>query len=133
MADRLGITVVVVYHLRKSTNDDPLEEVFGTTGITGAVDTILVLKRARIEADGTLFITGRDCEEQELALRFNIGRWEVLGGAKLYEISKERREILEAINGIGGSASPKEIVEVIGKNQATVKMTLTRMVNDGLL
>jgi RecA-family ATPase/DNA-binding Lrp family transcriptional regulator len=133
LADRLEITVVVVHHLRKSASDDPIEEVSGTTGITGAVDTILVLKRARTEADGTLFITGRDCEEQELALRFNAGRWEVLGEAKLYEISKERREILEAIEELGGSAKPKEIAELLGKNHNTVKVFLRKLEAEGLV
>ncbi|ABB16095.1 DNA repair protein RadA domain protein [Carboxydothermus hydrogenoformans Z-2901] len=133
LADRLGITVVIVHHLRKSESEDPLEEVSGTTGITGAVDTILVLKRARTEADGTLFITGRDCEEQELALRFNAGRWEVLGEAKLYEISKERREILEAIEKLGGSASPKEIAEITERPHGSVKHLLRKLEEDGLV
>ena len=133
LADRLEITIVVVHHLRKALSVDPIEEVSGTTGITGAVDTILVLKRARTEADGTLFITGRDCEEQNLALRFKSGRWEVLGDAKLYEISKERREILEAIDELGGSAKPKEIAEILGKNHNTIKVFLRKLEAEGLV
>lgn len=92
LADRLGITILVVHYLRKAMSDDPLEEISGTTGLTAAVDTVLVLKRARGEADGTLVLTGRDCEEKETALSFGGGRWQVLGDAEEYAMSRERRQ-----------------------------------------
>lgn len=127
IADELGITVIVVHHLRKASSNDPVEEVSGTTGLTGAVDSILVLRRGRGEADATLFLTGRDCEERELALRFDKGRWQVLGDAEEYALTKERRELLQAIQALGGAARPKEIAELLGKNHNTVKVLLRKL------
>ena len=52
----------------------------------GAADSILILKRGRGKVDGTLSITGRDVEEQELALKFHPdeGAWELMGDAAEY-------------------------------------------------
>ena len=133
LADRLGVTVIVVHHLRKAGSVDPIEEVSGTTGLTGAVDTVLVLKRGRGEADGTLFLTGRDVEERELALRFSNGRWTVLGDAKEYTVSKERRQVLEFLQAAKEPLGIKEIAAVLQKPEPAVRMLLSRMVQDGLL
>ena len=45
LAGRYGIAIIVVHHLRKMKSDDPLDMVSGTTGLTGAVDSIFVLHR----------------------------------------------------------------------------------------
>lgn len=132
LADRFGITVLVVHHLRKAGSDDPLEEVSGTSGLTGAVDTVLVLKRGRGQADGTVFVTGRDVEEQELALRFEAGKWEVLGNAREWTVTQERRQVLDLL-AENGPLGPKEIAAALGKTEGAVKMLLLRMHHDGLL
>lgn len=133
LADDLGITVVVIHHLRKAGSLDPVEEVSGTTGLTGAVDTVMVLKRGRSETDGTLFITGRDVEEKELALSFSGGRWLVIGDAEEYALTKERRELLQAIQELGGAARPKEISDLLGKNHNTVKVLLRKLEAEGVV
>ena len=76
-----GVAVLALYHTRKAESLDFVETVQGTVGTAGAADTIVVVKRARGEADATLHITGRDVQEQELALRFaaEAGTWELLG------------------------------------------------------
>jgi hypothetical protein len=46
---------------------DPLNEVLGSTGITGTVDTVMVMKKERrFSGDATLYVSGRDVEQQEL-------------------------------------------------------------------
>ncbi|HEX7735625.1 MAG TPA: bifunctional DNA primase/polymerase, partial [Ktedonobacteraceae bacterium] len=67
LANTHHLAVVVVHHLRKMGSDDVFDEVSGTLGLTGGADTTIILKRARYEQEGTLAITGRDVEEQELA------------------------------------------------------------------
>jgi RecA-family ATPase len=74
---------VVVHHNRKTsttidgTEIDPLERVSGTMGLTGSVDTILVLSRFRGTGMGTLNVMGRDVREQELVLQLDkdMGLW----------------------------------------------------------
>ena len=60
------------FHTRKAEANDFVETVQGTFGTAAAADTIIVVKRRRDQADATLHITGRDVEEQELALNVPV-------------------------------------------------------------
>lgn len=133
MLDALNVSAIIVHHTRKTGSDDPIEEVSGTTGLTGAVDTIMVLKRGRGEADGTLNITGRDIEDTELALNFEGCRWRVLGSAAEYAVSKEKRELLGAMQQLGGITDPKTLAVMLGKTETSVRMALARAVAEGLI
>jgi hypothetical protein len=99
-----------------------------------AADTIIVVKRARGEADATLHITGRDVLEQELALRFapEAGTWELLGDAGEYALGQTRRKILEALHEHGPLA-PKQVSEVTDVDYENAKKTMQRMFRDGQL
>ena len=71
LADKLGVAILLVHHLRKQHDDDPLNMVSGTTGITGAVDSSFVLtKHKRSSNRATLVCDGRDIEYRELELEF---------------------------------------------------------------
>ena len=82
LADKHGVAVVLVHHVRKAGAEDFLEAVSGTNGLAGAADATLVLRRPRGEADGILCVTGRDVDESEHALRFTAanGAWTLLDG-----------------------------------------------------
>ena len=69
LAHTRGIAIVVIHHVRKMEADDPFDMVSGTNGLTGAADTILVLKRQA--GSVTLHARGRDIEEKETACRFD--------------------------------------------------------------
>ncbi len=72
VADELGITLLLVHHLRKQGDNDPLNKLSGTTGIAGAVDTVFVLdKSKRGEGQAILVCTGRDVEYRQLELKFS--------------------------------------------------------------
>ncbi len=77
MADRCGIAVLVVHHLRKTKDkDDPFNELSGSNGLMGALDTSLLLRRgSRDSANASLRVTGRDVEDQELLLTFDNCVW----------------------------------------------------------
>ena len=76
-------------HLRKlKDGDDPFNEVSGSTGITGAADTNYVLKRKRSSRDAMLLACGRDVEYQELTLRFQDLKWELIERKNTEEIRK---------------------------------------------
>lgn len=71
-ADRYRLTILVIHHLRKMKDDDPLNRISGTTGIAGAADGTLVLIRSkRSESGAVLHCTGRDIQTRELTLEFN--------------------------------------------------------------
>jgi hypothetical protein len=98
LADELRIAVIVNHHDRKMDAEDIFDTISGTLGLTGAVDTILVLSR---KAQGTtLHIRSRDLEDETpLALQFDkaTGQWSVLGDAADIQRSAERTRILTAL------------------------------------
>lgn len=74
-----GAALWAVHHTRQRQLGVPLgdflESVSGTSGITGAADTIAVLARERHETSAIFAVTGRDVEENQYALEFVNGRW----------------------------------------------------------
>lgn len=127
-----GIAVVSLFHTRKAEAEDFVETVQGTFGTAAAADSIIVVKRSRGQADATLFITGRDVEEQELALKFApaAGTWVLLGAE--YAIGETRKELLDAVRA-HGTLTPKQAAETTGIDHNLAKLTLWRMAKDGQL
>ena len=81
LADKMRISLLLVHHLRKQGDSDPLNKLSGTTGISGAMDAVFILDVSKRHARGaTLFCTGRDIESRELEL--NMSRdtcaWELI-------------------------------------------------------
>lgn len=74
LAYRNKIAILCVHHLRKMKDDDPMNMLSGTTGLSGVVDTVFILdKRKRTDSEATLFCTGRDIESVELRLELDSG------------------------------------------------------------
>ena len=72
LADKHRIAILLVHHLRKMNDDDPMNMISGTTGLSGATDSNFVLRKSqRRENTATLYYTGRDIPYRELALEFN--------------------------------------------------------------
>ena len=134
LAAEFGVAILVVHHLRKMEAGDPLDMVSGSTGLTGGVDSALVLKRDRGKQDATLVIDGRDIEEPtELALRWeaDIASWSLMGDAEEYRQSEERRRIVELLERLDEPMSPKDIAETLDKNRSTTRVLLANMKQDG--
>jgi hypothetical protein len=124
-----------VTHTRKAAAEDFLEEVSGTLGLTGAADSVLVLKRDRQAVEGTLSLTGRDIEERELAIAFTSrDLWTLVGAAADVRMSQERREILDVLLAADPkrpAVTPTQISKEIGKNPVTVRRLLMKMRFEG--
>jgi len=134
LAAEHGVAIVVVHHTRKLGATDPLDEISGSTGLSGGVDGALVLKRDRGRADAYLHVTGRDIEEeQELALRWDptTARWCIVGDADEYRMGEERAAVLRVLKNANGPLSPKDVAEAIAKNSGAVRELLSQMVKSG--
>jgi RecA-family ATPase len=133
VADKAGVSVVMVHHVRKMEAEDPFDMVSGTNGLTGAADTILVLRR---DSGGvTLNARGRDIEEQELALQFDRDscRWRVLGSADDVHQSDERRAVIAALTEADEPMTARMLADVTGHPYAATRKLLFRMGRDGLV
>lgn len=77
---RPGSALLVNHHDRKASSEDFVDAVSGTHGLAGAADTVMVLSRARHEAEGLVKVTGRDVAEGEYAVELQRGSsWQLRG------------------------------------------------------
>lgn len=90
-----NLAVVLVHHLNKGGDDsDFVSRLNGSTGVSGAADTIITLTRAKRNSDETrMSITGRDVQERTLVLQMNWGtyRWICLGEER--DVEEQREQI----------------------------------------
>ena len=94
LADKLGIAILLVHHTRKQPDENPMNTISGTTGITGAVDGAFVLMRdAHSPTSAVLHCSGRDIESRELELRFDRGTC-------VWELVRDRTDATEVRNDI---------------------------------
>jgi AAA domain-containing protein len=98
LSGQYQVGIVLNHHLRKmSSEDDAFDDVSGTLGLTGAADTIIVMKRH--SGLTKIFVRGRDLEEAEFAAEFNRNtcRWRIVGDAEDVFRSQERQTIIAAL------------------------------------
>ena len=71
LADRRQIAILLIHHLRKLHDDDPMNMISGSTGLSGAADSTFVLqKHSRLANIASLHCIGRDIPDRTLKLEF---------------------------------------------------------------
>lgn len=133
IADKYGIALVIVHHLRKMAAEDPLARISGTQGLSGSSDTILVLSRCRFRFDATLFCMGRDVEEQELGMQWHADtcQWTVMGDTETAGRTPEKQAIIDVLANAAGPLKPAEIASILGRKDGTIRQSLRRMAKAG--
>jgi len=134
LSDKYGVAILAIHHCRKMAAADPLEEVSGTLGLTGAADAVLVLRRDRGQHDATLHAMGRDIEEAEMALSFNPDycTWSLVGDAATHRLSKERQAVLDLLSK-SGALTPSQAAPLLEKQTPATKKLLWAMEQAGQL
>ena len=92
IADRFGLTILLVHHTRKQKSSDAMEKISGTTGLMGCADGSLVLeKESRLGSQGSLTITSREHPDMKLLLDFDkdAKTWKFIGYAEVQEEEPE--------------------------------------------
>lgn len=127
VADHYGIAIVVIHHLRKSAADDALDEVSGTTGLSGAADTILVLKQELMEG------RGRDLEEDvayDMVFDRESCRWQIVGDSDFSIVWSLPAWVLERTKPGDRVPSEKMLREVGLWSQDELQRQMKAMRND---
>ena len=120
LADLNDKSVIVVHHLRKQKDKfDPYNEISGSTGISGASDTNMVLKKPEGSRTAELYIRGRDIEEKKFILEYEYPRWLIIEELGARELAKESipdalSRIAHLVRDIGSwSGSASELLDLV--------------------
>ena len=139
LADKHGIAILLIHHLRKEKAEDVFHRISGTTAISGAVDSSFTLvEEKRGSGRARLSCVGRDIEYRELTLERNGENvWELVSDSRtqpellgdrivylLSELMRDRTEFIgtptelsEQIDPVGVERiSPKKVSRQILQN-----------------
>jgi hypothetical protein len=121
----------VLHHTRKMEADDPIDTISGSLGLAGCADTSAILGRS--SKGTTLYIRGRDVEEQEHAVLFNAEtcRWTVLGDAATVQQSYAKGQILTALEQATDLMAPADISYATGLSRNVVDQRLHHLIKNG--
>jgi hypothetical protein len=142
LAAKYHIAVVLVHHTNKSKSEDDLDTISGSQGLAGGVDNILVLKRGRASSEATLYVTGRDIEQEgrySLVWNQDISMWTVGADCPAASMSPERRAVYDTISNVGpingrdltALMNPGVAINRDSKEWAKVRYLLTKLRAEG--
>jgi len=138
LAGRHGVAILLITHYNKAFNEDWLNSVTGSTGTTGAADTILGLERprgAKGQQEAILHVTGRDIEEQDYGVVFDgaRGRWTITGDAASLRAGRETADLLKVMTQIAHPVTPEEIAAAMSKTRPAAYKLLYRAAMNGYI
>ena len=131
IAHQFDTGIVVVHHTNKQSVGGGVDAVAGTHGVTAAADCIWTLER-QPESKAVLKMTGREIEEQAFLLKLDLSvpvGWAAIEQGDDVELSGARQLILEVLRECGAK-TPKQLSSEIGKDPATVRQLLKKMLRD---
>jgi hypothetical protein len=143
VADELGVSILLIHHAKKGGNygdgGDWLDSILGSTGLAGAVDSIILLKRKRGEEKAELLATGRDILEKDMILSFDLdcGGWIIEGDKQSLQEGETQQEVYDWLKE-NGAHTPKEIhkglkEEGYGGSPVMLRVILSKMADKGAL
>ena len=96
LADKHGIAILLIHHLRKEKSEDVFHRISGTTAISGAVDSSFTLvEEKRGSGRARLTCVGRDIEYRELELRRGDENvWELVSDSREEPVFHEDRIVV---------------------------------------
>ena len=96
LADKHGIAILLIHHLRKEKAEDVFHRISGTTAISGAVDSSFTLvEEKRGSGRARLTCVGRDIEYRELELRRGDENvWELVSDSREEPVFHEDRIVV---------------------------------------
>ena len=133
LAVRNDVAILVVHHTNKSGLEG-LGKVAGSGGITAAPDSIWILTR-QPQKRAVLTIVGREVEDQELLLEFNLEHyvgWAIIQEGDDVAFAGEKQCILEVLRNFG-IRTPLQLSREIGKPIMQTRQLLRTMQTANLI
>lgn len=130
LADEFDVPFFIIHHLKKTMQDDWLNEISGTQGIAGAADTLFSLKRARTENQGILHRTGRDVEEKDFNMRLDGFNWILEGERENFTMPEWKKNIINYLKE-HDNITPMDLSTVLSQPVDNVRHQLKRLLKEG--
>jgi hypothetical protein len=129
-AETAGLAVLIVHHQRKLSADDPLDTLSGTLGLSGAMDSGLIL--GADDNGRFLYGRGRDLEEFNISVQQGEDcRWRAGEPRGEPQPSTERASIIRALMVAGVPLTTDQIALAVGGPKKNVNNLLAKMHDDG--
>jgi hypothetical protein len=144
LAQRHGIALLILHHTNKKEGNDPVARSSGSHGLTGAMDSVLMLSKQKVQA--TLAARPRDAEESAYSLqRLPNGGWRsfdqaaALAAIDLNAVCADegdnpgpkQQAVLALLH--EGPKSHQQIAPLLGISEEAARKRLERMAKLGLV
>jgi hypothetical protein len=135
LADKYETAILLIHHTKKAGKFESgagVDLVAGSRGVTAACDAVWIFQK---DPEGEVFsleITGRDVEEQKLALQFRkepLG-WRIIGDMQNVLVANEERDAL-TILASDGALSPSKLGQRLKVGSIKAAEILVRLHKDG--
>jgi len=136
LAQAHEVSMLFVHHTNQGDADDVVEQVSGSSGLTAAVDNVLVMTKDRSQHDAKIKAVCRETEDSEYAFSFDEDRttWILKGESTSFAKTSERQKILEALCKVTSEddpAGPKHVDSACNVSYDTIRQLLGKMVDEG--
>ena len=124
--------IILIHHARKNADSTDLyDQVLGSTALTGTADSTIILQRDRKTHRIILSQTGRDIEDQEIAIDFiteeNRVGFEYVGKADEVRVSEVERIIIEHLKSTEFHLTPGELSQALNIKASAAKTACYRL------
>jgi len=126
-----GVAIILVHHAKKGTSEDPYDSVLGSTALSGATDTTLLLQRQPGEEKGVLLCRGRRLRDQAFDMTFQDCLWTCNGPRAEVAVSEASQHIREFLITADGPQTLTQISQGTGRKYDAVKKQMSRMLKRG--
>lgn len=132
------VAILVIDHHRKPAGfvSDPVDDILGSTGKAAVADAVLGLFKTPGKPGATLKVTGRDLEDQELALFWDkpTCAWQLIGTVQEVELQSNRDKVLDALRDISPEAATlSELANMTGIRPNNLHPILADLVTSGMI
>lgn len=125
------VTIVIVHHSRKAESDDPHDMASGSLGLTGAADGMFFIGWDGKNQVTMLHAKGRDIEPFDLAMKFTLPRWQILGDPDEVGMGESQRKIIDVLTEAKAPMTMTEIYVAADMPKTNVQTLLRTMVKQG--
>jgi hypothetical protein len=127
------ISIFLVHHDTKYKYEDPFDSISGTRGISGPVDTQMVLRREN--GLPILHVRGRDLDYNSYGLKFDpiTFLWSIEGTAQEVTRGVTQKQVIQLLKESDSHLKPLEISKELDKHDSTIRSVVSGLYKQNII